>query len=137
LKNRPTVHITNSETKSWRKLAGISKHHQAFRAFTPTSLSLSITAIVRPLFPASKPLERILQSWKRHSSAEINALVEQSGTFWQEESYDRIIRDEEHLFRCIQYIGRNPMYAGQNAKQCRLWIRPSWQELGWTFEENA
>ena len=85
-----------------------------FQGLHPTSLSLSITAIVRPLFPASKPLERILQSWKRHSSAEINALVEQSGTFWQEESYDRIIRDEEHLF---------PLHSIHWAKPNVCWVR--------------
>ena len=49
---------------------------------------------------------------------------------------DHFIRDEEHLYRAIQYIGRNPAKAGLDPNACRRWIRPSWVELGWQFEET-
>lgn len=52
---------------------------------------------------------------------------------WQEESYDRIVRDEEHLWRCVQYIGRNPQQAGLPADQWRRWIDPRWEQAGWGF----
>jgi REP element-mobilizing transposase RayT len=90
--------------------------------------------IVRPLEPKTDPLEAILQSRKGRSARLINALFKQSGTRWEEESFDRIIRDEEHLYRCIQYIGSNPARAGLAAEACRLWIRPEWKALGWAFE---
>jgi REP element-mobilizing transposase RayT len=61
-----------------------------------------VHAIVRPTQPQSQQLEMILKSWKSHSARRINLARGQSGELWQEESYDRIIRDEEHLWRTIQ-----------------------------------
>jgi hypothetical protein len=55
-------------------------------------------------------------------------------SLWQEESFDRIIRDEEHLFRAIEYVGSNPMRAGLSHDMCSLWIRPEWKDLGWGFK---
>lgn len=95
-----------------------------------------VHAILRPLLPGTHPLERILQSWKRHTAREINVELGLEGTLWQEESFDRIIRDEEHVYRAIQYIGTNPRRAGLARGQCPLWINPSWEQLGWGFEET-
>jgi REP element-mobilizing transposase RayT len=89
-----------------------------------------VHAVVRPLMCNEEPLERILQSWKRYSAREINRRFELTGTFWQEESFDRIIRDEEHLWRVLQYIGSNPAMAGLSREQCPCWVRPEWVELG-------
>jgi REP element-mobilizing transposase RayT len=92
-----------------------------------------VHAIVRPLQPDTQPLEKILQSWKRHSGLKINQVLGHTGPQWQEESFDRIIRDEEHLYRCIQYVGSNPDKAGLEDREDRLWIRPAWVQLGWGF----
>jgi REP element-mobilizing transposase RayT len=94
-----------------------------------------VHAIVRPLLCDTEPLERILQSWKRHTGLAINRHFAQEGALWQEESFDRIIRDEEHLYRAIQYTGGNPDKAGLDRAQCPRWIRPEWEALGWRFEE--
>jgi putative transposase len=96
-----------------------------------------VHVIVRPLLCDDDALERILQSWKRHSSLEINQLLGLAAPFWQEESFDRIIRDEEHLFRAVQYIGSNPSRARLDAEACPTWIRPEWEKLGWKFEDNV
>jgi hypothetical protein len=64
-----------------------------------------------------------------------NALLGRSGTLWQAESFDRIIRDEEHLYRCMRYIGRNPRTAGLAGGQFRTWVRPAWEALGWRIDE--
>jgi REP element-mobilizing transposase RayT len=95
-----------------------------------------VHAVVRPLLHQEEPLERILQSWKRHTAREINQLFNQEGHLWQDESFDRIIRDEEHLWRAIQYIGANPLKAGFTYEQCPRWIRPEWVKLGWKFDES-
>jgi REP element-mobilizing transposase RayT len=95
-----------------------------------------VHAVLRPLQGDKDPLEKILQSWKRHTALEINRLLGLKGPVWQEESYDRIIRDGEHLYRTIQYHGNNPGKAGLNREQCPTWIRPSWVELGWMFSEQ-
>jgi hypothetical protein len=93
-----------------------------------------VHAIVRPLTPATFPLEMVLQRWKGGSSYAINRHLGRSGTLWQREGFDRILRDEEHLWRAVQYIGRNPKNAGLSRAEARLWIRPSWVECGWQFE---
>ena len=93
-----------------------------------------VHSIVRPLHSETEPLERILQSWKRYSSQRVNRHFGLTGRLWQSESFDRIIRDEEHLYRVIQYIGGNPQRAGLKPGQCLTWIRPEWQKLGWRFE---
>ncbi len=43
-------------------------------------------------------LEQILQICKGYVARRINQALGKSGSIWQEESYDRIIRDEEHLY---------------------------------------
>ena len=58
------------------------------------------------------------------------------GSLWQQESFDRIVRDEEHLWRVIQYIGRNPAKAGLPRTQWNRWIDPNWEALGWRFVDE-
>jgi 1-hydroxy-2-methyl-2-(E)-butenyl 4-diphosphate synthase len=54
-------------------------------------------------------LEKILQSWKTHTAKEANRILGRSGTFWQEEYYDHIVRDGEDLKYQVAYILRNPL----------------------------
>lgn len=91
-------------------------------------------AIIRPLDPEVHPLEEIVGSWKQFSSRRINRCLRTHGELWYEESFDRIIRDEEHLWRVMQYIGRNPVKANLPVGAYSLWIRPEWEALGWRFE---
>jgi putative transposase len=92
-----------------------------------------IHAIVRPLHWSEQPLEAILKSWKQFSSRRIHREIGAEGALWQEESYDRIIRDEEHLYRCLQYIGDNPRKANLLPDNYVRWVRPTWIPLGWNF----
>lgn len=96
-----------------------------------------VHAVVRPLEPDSLDLEDIVRSWKGPSACSINQRLQQSGTLWQRESFDRIIRDAEHLWRVIQYVGSNPRRAKLQTDQSRLWIRPSWVECGWKFAQES
>lgn len=93
-----------------------------------------VHCVVRPTHTSEHPLESILKSWKAFSGRRINKSLGQSRVFWQDESYDSIIRDEEHLWKVLQYIGRNPETCGLPRESCHLWIRPEWESLGWTFE---
>jgi putative transposase len=91
-------------------------------------------AILRPLACAEHPLEAILGSWKQFSGKRINQRCGVTGDVWQQECYDRIVRDEEHLYRCLQYIGQNPAKASLSCNECRLWVRPEWANLGWKLD---
>jgi REP element-mobilizing transposase RayT len=53
-------------------------------------------------------LEKIIQSWKTHTAKEANRILGLSGTFWQEEYYDHIVRDGEDLKHQVKYILKNP-----------------------------
>jgi putative DNA methylase len=57
-------------------------------------------------------LSQILHSWKSFTAKQANALLNRSGGFWQEEYFDRFIRDERHFEAEIAYIENNPIKAG-------------------------
>lgn len=56
-------------------------------------------------------LPEILHSLKRHTARQSNLILGRSGPFWQDESYDHIIRDEAELERIIKYVLHNPVKA--------------------------
>jgi 1-hydroxy-2-methyl-2-(E)-butenyl 4-diphosphate synthase len=53
-------------------------------------------------------LEKILQAMKTHTAKEANRILGKTGTFWQEEYYDHIVRDGEDLKHQVRYVLRNP-----------------------------
>lgn len=91
-----------------------------------------VHAVVKPL--GTYELEVLLKNLKGYTARRINEELGRVGTLWAAESYDRIIRDEEHLYRVVQYIGRNPGKAGLAEASWQRWIDPRWLEAGWRFE---
>ena len=79
-------------------------------------------------------LKDLLGSMKAVVAKHINSATQRAGELWQQECYDRILRDEEHLYRVVQYIGRNPCRSGLTPESCRLWLDPEWQNVGWRFD---
>jgi len=62
---------------------------------------------------AGHTLSDILHSWKSYTSHEINKrLPTKVVPFWQGESYEHLIRDDEDLHRCCHYTLMNPVNAG-------------------------
>lgn len=57
------------------------------------------------------PMRKILQGWKGYTSKEANRILNHAGTFWEDDYFDRYIRDEEHLTRVVHYIENNPVKA--------------------------
>ena len=87
--------------------------------------------VIRP-FDGWK-LEKILQGLKGAVARQCNLIISGAGSFWQDESYDRIVRDEEHLWRIVQYIGRNSSKAGLPRAHWHRWIHPDWEAAAWRF----
>jgi putative transposase len=55
---------------------------------------------------------RLMQSLKRFTAREANRMLGHTGQpFWQDESYDRIVRDETEFQRIVRYIEMNPVKA--------------------------
>ena len=69
-----------------------------------------VHVIVRPT--AGNTLPEILHSWKSFSAKHANKLLERTGTFWQTESYDHLIRDAADYYHCVEYVLQNPEKAG-------------------------
>jgi len=61
----------------------------------------------------------ILHSWKSYTAKKANRILGRSGQFWDEDYYDRTIRDDDHLRIAIEYIEQNPVKARlvTNARQ--------------------
>ena len=54
----------------------------------------------------------MMQSLKRFTAREGNRIVGLTGQpFWQDESYDRLVRDEKEFERTLHYIENNPVTA--------------------------
>ncbi len=69
-----------------------------------------VHAIVAPL--AGHELSAILHSWKSSAAHAINKAFQRTGSVWQDESFDHIIRDEAQLAKYERYIEMNPAKAG-------------------------
>jgi len=79
-----------------------------------------VHAVVWPRPPVT--LSRVLHSWKSFTSTQANKSLSRAGQpFWQSESYDHLIRDDDDHARCVAYTVNNPVAA-------RLCARPEdWQ----------
>jgi REP-associated tyrosine transposase len=63
------------------------------------------------LFPLISP-SKLLKSLKGTSAREVNRLLNRAGEqFWQRESYDHWVRDQDEWNRIARYIERNPVRA--------------------------
>jgi carbamoylphosphate synthase large subunit/REP element-mobilizing transposase RayT len=68
-----------------------------------------VHVLVQPAGGFALPV--ILHSWKSFTAKEINRIRGTSGAVWQDENYDRIVRDFDELERYRDYITRNPEEA--------------------------
>ena len=54
----------------------------------------------------------ILRLIKGATARKANKILNRTGSFWQHESYDRVVRNEKELNRIIWYTINNPVKAG-------------------------
>lgn len=69
-------------------------------------------------------LQKIMHSLKRNTARKANLLLGREGAFWQDESYDHVIRDRQEWERIVNYVLNNPVKAGLVAK---------WEDWPWTY----
>lgn len=62
--------------------------------------------------PKKYPVAEILHSIKSYTALECNKILGRKGTFWQSESFDRVIRDQDELEKTMWYTLYNPVKAG-------------------------
>ena len=86
---------------------GVVLRHYLAHAFVvmPNHVHLLVTAAV--------PLPQLTKSLKGITAKRANALLALTGKpFWQEESYDRVVRQQGEFERIRNYIEQNPVRAG-------------------------
>jgi putative transposase len=85
--------------------------------FTPAPLELT-GGRDEPEMPVGETADRgsllsnIMHSLKSYTANEANKILKRTGVFWQAESYDHWVRDDEELERIVEYIRANPVSAG-------------------------
>jgi len=58
------------------------------------------------------PLGGLIKAWKGASAHRVNGILGRTGPLWQEDYWDRYIRDEEHFRKAKRYVESNPVKAG-------------------------
>ena len=112
-------------------LAALLHYNDAkWKVYTAVILPDHVHALVQPI---SHPeggvynLAEIIHSVKRYSVFVINKRMNAHGSIWQDERYDRIIRDEAEFLEKSNYIRNNPVKAG-------LAEQP--EEYAWLYERG-
>jgi putative transposase len=62
----------------------------------------------------------VVGSWKRYTAREANKILGRNGAFWQDDYWDRFIRNEDHFAATVAYIDQNSVKAGL-ASSADLW----------------
>jgi putative DNA methylase len=77
---------------------------------------------VHLLITPCSSVSKLLQKLKGSTAREANKLLDRAGVaFWQDESYDRLVRNPEEFRRIAKYIIENPVKArlARSAEQYR------------------
>ena len=69
-----------------------------------------VHALIEPL--GNSTLPELLKGIKGSSARAANKVLDSSGTFWMDESYDHIVRSEAQYRHFVNYIADNPRKAG-------------------------
>jgi putative transposase len=75
-----------------------------------------------------RSLASILHSLKSFTAHQANKLLKRQGQFWEHESFDHAVRDNEEWARIIAYVLNNPVKAGLVA---------DWRAWRWSFNRFA
>lgn len=68
-------------------------------------------------------MDKLLHTWKSYTASTINKLRKTRGALWQDERFDRLIRDENELMQKLEYVITNPQ---------RKWpALPDYKYVGW------
>jgi putative DNA methylase len=85
-----------------------------------------------------------MHSLKSYTAHEANRMLNRSGAFWQTESYDHWVRDDDELERIALYILENPVKAGLVDRpeawkwsSCHDRFRVDGSMTGWLLDVSA
>lgn len=67
---------------------------------------------------------KIMRSLQRQTARRANNVMWRQGVFWEDESYNEIIRSADQLLRAVRYVLDDPVRAGLAAE---------WQDWPWSY----
>ena len=94
-----------------------------------------VHVLFRPL--EDHALADILKSWKGFTARESNKRLGKKGSLWQDEYWDRLIRNERHFFKVMEYVRENPVKAKLRDGSFVLWERERGLSSPRPFDDNG
>ncbi|MFZ4774613.1 MAG: DNA methyltransferase [Terrimicrobiaceae bacterium] len=91
-----------------------TRYHLSSYVLMPNHVHVLLRLIPGSLLPD------ILHSWKSFTAKAINKALNWTGTLWQAEYWDTLIRNERHLAACLAYIRDNPARLATDSYT--LWV---------------
>jgi len=126
-------HFKRTEVADELARAILHFHNERYHIASYVVMPNHCHLIMRPF--VGYELEDLIGAIKGVTSRFVNRKLGRKDELWQQESFDRILRDEEHLYNAIQYIGNNPLIAGLPQSQWFRWVDPEWEALKWGFRD--
>jgi REP element-mobilizing transposase RayT len=90
----------------------------------PNHVHLLFKILKRDKARSTYPVTNILRLIKGSTARKANKILGRSGSFWQHESYDHLVRSDDERERIIRYILNNPVKAG---------LSDFWKDWRWTY----
>lgn len=116
-----TLHYWDNKRLELYSYTIMSNHvHAVFRLYDKYELA-------KPFY-----LEQIMHSIKLYSASQCNKHLGLEEKFWQDESYDRFVRNKEELKRIIRYVVYNSVKAGLCEKPSNwkwTYIKPEYNDI--------
>lgn len=113
---KTTEKLTLSDTAKNITFASIRFHaNKKYRLYACVVMETHVHSIIQPLEEskgAFYSIAQIMHSIKSYSANRIQRLLNIKGTVWQDENYDRIVRDDKDYLEKLNYIVNNPLKAG-------------------------
>jgi REP element-mobilizing transposase RayT len=95
--------------------------HERYTLFAYAVMNDHVHVLVRP--HDGRRLEDLVHSWKSYTTHRLQSLGRR-GKVWQEEYFDRIVRDDEEFLEKCQYIFNNPFKRWPGVQHYPwVWIR--------------
>jgi len=85
-------------------------HGERYRLLCWCVMPNHVHAVVQPL--EGHTLEKVMHAWKSFTAHECNRILGRTGTLWEQESYDHLMRDAPDLQHAVEYALTNPEHAG-------------------------
>ncbi|MGD8253257.1 MAG: transposase [Syntrophobacterales bacterium] len=81
-------------------------HEERYILFAHVVMDNHVHVLLKPIH--ENALQSILHSWKSFTALQIQRQFGRHGAIWQDEYFDRIVRDEGEFLEKAQYILNNP-----------------------------